>query len=190
MPLLNKTHILSHYPTCGQMYQLAWQSISLSTLATNSGYRQIGIKVNDMIKTAFILQHRLYQFIWMSIGFCKPPEKFQRNIDVILSSNKWHLALVYLDDIVAFSKTPDQSFKYVQKVMLLLNSTGTTVKLKKCNTLANTNDYLERVICPRRLELPSYTTNAIPRLRSPTSISELRSILGLFDVLQRFIHNL
>lgn len=38
------------------------------------------------------------------------PETFQRDIDIILSKVRWQFALVYLDDVIIFSKTFDQTW--------------------------------------------------------------------------------
>lgn len=52
-------------------------------------------------------------------------------MDVILSSAKWQSALVYLDDIVIFSKSVEEHMQHARKVLTLPRDTGVTLKTQK-----------------------------------------------------------
>lgn len=56
----------------------------------------------------------------------------------------------------------------------------------KCSFLADVVDYIDLVIRPRHLNLASHTTDVIRALEPPTSISELKSFLGIGNVFQQF----
>ena len=71
------------------------------------GYWQIPIKEEDKEKTAFHAPDGLYEFNVMPFGLCNAPATFQRLMDHCLAGLKWHSVLVYLDDIVIFSKDFD-----------------------------------------------------------------------------------
>lgn len=153
-----------------------------STLDANGSYWQIEIEKSDRDKTAFTSPHGLYRFIRMPFGLRNAPGTFQRTMDVILSTVKWQFALVYLDDIVVFSRTPVEHIDHVRHVLTLLHDDGVILKLKKCRFFTDTIDYLSHVIRPRRSEIASHTTDAIRGLQTPTSPTELRSFLGLCNV--------
>lgn len=53
-------------------------------------------------------------------------------MDVILAGVKWQHALVYLDGILVFSKTPGTHIKHVHQVRTLLQRAGVTMKVKMC----------------------------------------------------------
>lgn len=73
-----------------------------TTLEASCGYWKIEIDEADRDKTTFKSHHGLYRFIQTPLGLMNAPGTFLRAIDVILSTDKWKHALIYLDDIVVF----------------------------------------------------------------------------------------
>lgn len=106
------------------------------------------------------------------------PETFQHTIHVILVNVKWHFAFANLDSIVMFSKTTKQYINYVREVLSLLNSAGSTLKIK-CIFFSNSVEHLGHVLRYGRLQLASHTTDTMRELKPPTSITVLGSFLGL-----------
>ena len=80
-------------------------STVFSTLDLASGYWQIPVKKEDRPKTAFSIHAGLYQYNVMPFGLSNAPATFQRLMDRILNGLLWKSCLVYLDDIIVFSKT-------------------------------------------------------------------------------------
>lgn len=60
-------------------------------------------------------------------------------------------------------------------------------KLKQWCFFAETINYLGHVACPRRLEIVSYTTDAIRKLQASTPLTELKSFCRLCNVFPRFV---
>lgn len=104
----------------------------LSTLDANSGYWLIEIENGDRDKTAFTSHYALYLLVCMPFGLKNAIVTFQRAMDVVLASMKWQLALVYLDEIIAFLRTPKEHIVHVRRTLQLLYEAGVNVKLKKC----------------------------------------------------------
>lgn len=108
-------------------------------------------------------------------------------MDVILSSNKWKIAIFYLDYMDTFGKTPQQHINHVQNVLSLLHNASAAFKLKKCNYLTDIIEYLDTLTHQWRLELASHTTEAILGPKPPTNLKEIRLFLDLCIVLVRFV---
>lgn len=104
--------------------------------------------------------------------------KFQREMNIILSSVKWPYPLVYLDDIFMYSESSDKHISPVGQVLTLLNEAGVTLKLKNCEFFTNRIAYLGHVIKPGGQAVSSYTIDAIGGLQTPSNITELLSFLG------------
>lgn len=79
-----------------------------STLDLYSGYWQVGVKENSKEKTAFVCPEGLYQFEVLPFGLCNAPSTFQKLADTVFYDLKWKKVLIYLDDIIVFSKTFDE----------------------------------------------------------------------------------
>lgn len=150
-----------------------------TTLDANSGHWQIEIREEDKDKTTFTSHHGLFRFTRMPFGLKNAPGTFQRVIDVILSQVKWQYALVYLDDVIIFSKSVDEHFSHVSTGLQLFKSAGVSLKLKKCSLFTNKVDYLGHVIRPGKLQVAERTTEAIQGLKEPSTVTGMKSFLGL-----------
>ena len=76
-----------------------------------SGYRQIEVEPLSREKTAFSCYKGHYQFIKMPFGLNNAPANYQRCIDVLLMRLKGIDCLVYLDDIICFSATMEDTLE-------------------------------------------------------------------------------
>jgi hypothetical protein len=103
-----------------------------STLDFISGYWQIPIREKDRHKTAFTTQNGHYQFKRMAFGLTNAPPTFQRIITKILRKVIGKFALVYLDDVIIFSKTEDEHLMHIGIVFGLIHKSGMKLKLAKC----------------------------------------------------------
>ncbi len=158
-----------------------------TTLDCNSGYWQIPVHPDDRNKMTFRSHFGTYRFTRMVFGLRNAPATFQRAVDIILAGIKWKSCLVYLDDVIVFSRTLEQHFAHLRGVLELLKQAGVTLKLPKCKFFCETVDYLGHVIRPGRLALAETNTRALQEVKHPQNQTELRSFLGLCNVNMRFV---
>ena len=104
-----------------------------TTLDCNSGYWQIPISVADRARTAFTSHAGIYQFDRMPFWLMNVPATFQRTLDILLSHYRWKSCLIYLDDIIIFSKDFDTHVQDVRNIFTGLQSAGLSLKLRKCH---------------------------------------------------------
>ena len=162
-------------------------AVIFTTLDCNSGYWQIPVHPDDRDKTTFTSHYGIYRFLRLPFGLRNAPATFQRAIDIILSGVKWKTCLVYLDDVIVFSKSRQDHLSHVAEALTLLGNAGLSLKLKKCHFFAETVDYLGHVIRPGRLGVAEKNTNALKAAPLPRTQTELRSFLGLCNVYRRFV---
>jgi hypothetical protein len=68
-------------------------------------YHQIPMQESDKEKTVLgTPRGGLYQYIVMPFGLCNFPATFQRVIEQTLCGLQWHVAVLYLDDIIVYSQ--------------------------------------------------------------------------------------
>lgn len=94
----------------------------LQTLHANCRYFQIQIDEQDEDKTAFKSHHGLYRILRILFGLKNASTTFQRAMDSKLSTAKWQLALVYLDDVVIFLRSIEQHLDHKRSVLELLST--------------------------------------------------------------------
>lgn len=96
------------------------------------GYWQIEVDDQDRDKMAFTSHHGLYRFVRIPVGLKNALGNFQGANDEILWKVRWKNAVVYLDDVFIFYKTPDDHVEHVRSVLTLLHEEVVTLKLKRC----------------------------------------------------------
>ena len=89
----------------------------LSSLDALSGFTQLEMSKEDVEKTAFQTHRGLFQFKQMPFGLRNGPSIFQRVMQGILAPYLWIFCLVYIDDIVIYSKMYEEHINHLDKVL-------------------------------------------------------------------------
>ena len=161
-----------------------------SSLDLAQGYLQCKMKEKDVHKTAFrVGSGGLYEFVRMPFGLCNAPATFQRLMDAVLGEQTYESLLIYLDDILLFSKTIDQMIDRLDMVFTKLGNAGLKVKPQKCFLFMKEVNYLGHVIFERGVETDPKKIEVIRDWKTPKTETELRSFLGLASYYRKFIEN-
>jgi Reverse transcriptase (RNA-dependent DNA polymerase) len=131
-----------------------------STLDCNSGYWQIPVDLLDKEKTTCTSHEGLYRFRRMHFGMKNAPATFQRFVDITFAGLTWKVCLVYLDDIIVYSKSRDEHTVHLDAVLHCLYRAGLSLNLKKCHFFRNEVSYLGHAIGPGTLAVAEKNTRA------------------------------
>ena len=158
-----------------------------TTLDLASGYWQIGLDEDAKQKSAFCTPNGLYQFKVMPFGLTNAPATFQRLMERILTGLQWQTCLVYIDDIIIFSKTFDEHITHLAEVFTRLKSAGLKLKPKKCSIFQTEVAYLGHIVSRDGISTDPAKTKAIREWPTPTNVTEVRRFLGLCSYYRRFV---
>jgi len=161
----------------------------ISTLDCNAGYWQVAIAREDREETAFVCHEGASQYKRMPFGLTNAPETLQRALDIILSGVKWQSCLIYLDDVLVYSKTEEEHIGHVDHVLRMLREVDVTLRLPKCRFFRTTVEYLGHEIKPGRLGVMDAHTRALREAHFPTTRTQVRSFVGMCNVFRRFVPN-
>jgi hypothetical protein len=95
--------------------------------------------------------------------------------------------VVYLDDILIFSKTPEEHLEHVAKVLEVLKDNQLYVGLDKCAFGLSEIDFLGHVVSADGIKPDPKKVAAVTEWPMPTSVREVRGFLGLTGYYRRFI---
>ena len=71
----------------------------------------------------------------MPFGLCNAPGTFERLMEKVLQGLQWETHLIYLDDVIIYSKTSDEQIKRLASVFERLRVAKLQLKPKKCEFL-------------------------------------------------------
>ena len=102
-----------------------------TTLDIHTGYHHIPLDKSSIPKMAFNLPVSKYEYVKVLLRLAQAPAYFQELMTGILKD--FPFAIAYLDDIIIFSKTPQEHLSHICMVFEKLKSANLTMKKSKCS---------------------------------------------------------
>ena len=84
-----------------------------------------------------------YEYVKVPFGLAQAPAYFQELMTGILKNFSFMIA--YLDDLIIFSKTPQEHLSYIRQVFKKLRSAKLSMKMRKCNFFSKEIQYLGHI---------------------------------------------
>ena len=169
--------------------QLAGATI-FSSLDLRSGYHQIRIHDDDVEETAFLTPHGSYHFRVLSFGLTNAPATFQAVMNDILRDYLGKFVLVYLDDILIFSKSREEHVVHLRLVFQKLRESKLFAGLSKCNFGKHELPFLGHIISAGGIQVDPAKTAADANWPVPHNVPELQSFLGSANYFRRFLEHM
>ena len=159
----------------------------LSSLDALSGFTQLELDPEDVEKTAFRTHRGLFQFRRMPFGLRNGPSIFQRVMQGILAPYLWLFCLVYIDDIVVYSKSYEDHIHHLDKVLEAIEKAGITLSPNKCHLFYGSILLLGHKVSRLGLSTHEEKVRAILELDRPRKLSQLQTFLGMVVYFSAFI---
>ena len=123
----------------------------------------------------------------MPFRLTNAPATFQRLMETCLGDLNLHLCIIYLDDIVIFSKDLASHLERLEAVFWKLEEAGLKLKPSKCELFQRQLAYLGHVISAKGVATDEGKIEAIKNWPTPTNVTEVQSFLGFTGNYCRFI---
>ena len=143
------------------------------------GFNNVQMKVGDKWKAAFRTNRGLYEPLVMFFGLTNSPSTFQTMMDGIFEDLiSEGVVVVYLDDILIFTKTLEEHRKVVKRVVELLQQHNLSLKLEKCEFEKTSVEYLGVVVSHNTIKMDPAKVAGVSEWPTPTNKKEVQSFLG------------
>lgn len=163
------------------------QSKYFSTLDLTSGYWQVEVAEQDKHKTAFSTPMGLYEANRMPFGLQNAPSTFQRLMTCCFGDLNYINLLIYLDDIIVFSKTFEEHLERLQVVFNRLREHGLKLKPSKCHLMKKEVQYLGHVVSAEGIRTDPEKISTVADWKRPTNRKEVQQFLGFTGYYRRFV---
>ncbi|WVZ83985.1 hypothetical protein U9M48_031071 [Paspalum notatum var. saurae] len=162
-------------------------SVMFTKIDLHSGYHQIRMKLGDEWKTAFKTKFGFYEWLVMPFGYTNAPSTFMCLMNEVLRSFIGKFVVVYFDDILIYSKSFDEHFDHLRAVFVALRDARLFANLEKCTFYTDRVGFLGYIVTPQGIEVDETKIYAIRSWPTPTTITQVRSFLGLAGFYRRFV---
>ena len=138
-------------PKIDEMYAMLHGANIFTTLDLRSGYYHINLDEESKAKTAFVTPFGKYEFNSVLFGLAQAPAYFQQLISMVLQDCR-DFAMAYLDDIIIFSRTPEEHLKHIEIIFQKLKAAGLKLKESKCDFFKSEIHYLGHLISDKGIQ--------------------------------------
>lgn len=176
-------------PDTRQLLDTLHGSAYYTTLDLSSGYYNVPMHEPDICKTAFSTRKNHWEFIRMPMGLSTSPSTFQRLMHKVFNKENWEKCLIYLDDILVFSRDLKEQVERLRTIFERIRDAGLKLSPEKCEFLKREVSYLGYTVTKNGTKTDERKISKIKNCSMPKSAEELRSWLGLCGYYRQFIQN-
>ncbi len=135
----------------------------------------------------FLIAYGLYQFKVMPFRLVNAPATFQRLMNDVLRDYLRKFCLVYLDDIIIYSKSLKDYKRHMRKVLQAIRSAGLKLKPAKCKWFKQEITFLGHKIRVNGIKPDDYNLKKIREAQPSQNECQFRGFLGLAQYYRNFI---
>ena len=160
-----------------------------TSLDLKSGYWQVELDEDSIPYTAFTVGPLgFYECLRMPFGLTNAPATFQRLMENCLGDLHLNWCIIYLDDIIVYSKTPEEHLQRLEAVFQKISKAGLKLKPNKCGFFKSEITYLGHVVSNRGIATDPKKIRAIQQWPPPTTVTEVHKFTGLTNYYRKFVH--
>jgi hypothetical protein len=186
---LNEVTIKNKYPLprIENLFDQMKGASVFSKIDLRSGYHQLKIWESDIPKTTFHTRYGLYECTVLSFGLTNALAYFMYLMNKVLMEYLDKFVVVFIDDILIFSKMEEEHQKNLRIVLEKIRSNQLYAKFSKCEFWLAEVTFLRHVISIGGVSVDPSKVKDMLNWVPLTNASEIRSFLGLAGYYRRFI---
>ncbi|KAL4023208.1 hypothetical protein IC575_016959 [Cucumis melo] len=125
----------------------------------------------------------------MSFGLTNAPAVFMDLMNRVFREFLDTFVIVFIDDILIYSKTEAEHEEHLRMVLQTLRDNNLYAKFSKCEFWLKQVSFLGHVVSKAGVSVDPAKIEAVTGWTRPSTVSEVRSFLGLAGYYRRFVEN-
>ncbi|KAL5463687.1 hypothetical protein EMCRGX_G032610 [Ephydatia muelleri] len=186
---LNRVARIETYPIprVEELFAVLRGGEKFSKIDLSSAYQQIVLDEQSRPYTTINTHKGLFMYNRLTFGIASAPAIFQRTMETILQGCQ--RTCVYFDDILVTGSSNDEHLANLDSVLCKLEGAGLRLNRAKCAFMLPSVEYLGHRIDREGLHPTEEKVIAIHNAPVPTSVTVLKSFLGLLNYYSKFSPN-
>ena len=160
-----------------------------SKIDLRSGYHQLRIREQDVVKIAFRSRYRHYEFLVMPFGLTNAPTMFMDLMNQVFKSFLDQFVIVFIDDVLVYSRSKEEHEQYLRAILQTLREHRLFSKFSKCEFWLERVQFLGLVITGAWIQVDQAKIEAVVSWQKPRNAVEVRNFLRLVGYYRRFVQN-
>jgi len=154
------------------------------------GFNNVRIKPGDEWKAVFRTNRGLFEPLVMFFGMTNSPATFQTMMnDIFRDLIAEGIMVVYLDDILIFTKTEEEHAKAIRRVLQVLQEHKLFLRPEKCEFCKKQIEYLGLVISENEVSIDPVKVVGVREWPTPENKTDIQAFLGFVNFYHRFIQD-
>ena len=186
---LNDITIKNRYPLphTDELFDRLYGAQVFTKIDLRSGYHQIRISEEDVHKTAFRTRYGHFEFQVLPFGLTSAPATFMNLMNDIFQDLLDVCVIVFLDDIMIYSKNMSDHKNHLQMVLQRLRDHKLFGKMAKCEFGKAKMEFLGHIVNGNGISVEPGKVSAVQDWETPQNPHDIQSFLGLANYYRRFI---
>ena len=148
---------------------------------------KLRIHDEDVPKTAFRTRYGHFEFLVMSFGLTNAPAAFMDLMNKIFRPYLDQFVILFIDDILFYSGSGEEHTEHLRIIMQTLREHRLYAKLGKCQFWLDSVAFLGHIVYVEGVSVDPQKVEAILNWKPPTSVTKIRSFLGLAGYYRKFV---
>nr|XP_027090296.1 uncharacterized protein LOC113711331 [Coffea arabica] len=144
--------------------------------------KELKIQLQDLLEKGFVKEI-------MPFGLTNAPAAFMDLMQRIFKKYLDQFVVVFIDDILIYSKTREEHAKHLEVVLQILREHKLYAKFSKCEFWLTEISFLGHRVSEDGISVDPAKVEAIMNWKQPETPTEVRSFLGLAGYYRRFIQD-
>ena len=186
---LNKQTFKSCWPlrSVEENFDRLEASCYFSTIDMSWGFYELLLEESSQYLTDFSTPLGSFKWLLMPMGLTGSLSVFQSLMERVLVGLTWKSTIPYLDDSIIFSCTADEHIARLREVLQRFKDTNLKINPLKYEFFRQHRIFLGHVVSRDGIQADPAKTSAVRQYRIPTSVTEVKSFLGLCSYYRRYV---